>query len=186
STMQDLQAHALKQEEASATCTKSSTNMAWNLGSRMTSVEISQTALKREVSSPRGEMKKAAKETKLLAMSRPEVIKKNPEELGIQSALLASFLEQVSSQTSGRKRKHMELEPKIKVPRLEYVFGDQAFQRWDDIHKVRIDPLVSYLVIALMVKTEENSQFSLKLRKLIADHPDQEKLKSKKVKQEAL
>ncbi|GJY51434.1 hypothetical protein Tco_0442281 [Tanacetum coccineum] len=46
-------AHALKQEEASAAWTKSSTNMAWNLGSRMTAVEISQTALKREVSSLR-------------------------------------------------------------------------------------------------------------------------------------
>ncbi|GJS31808.1 hypothetical protein Tco_0492428 [Tanacetum coccineum] len=53
STMQDLQAHALKQEEASISWTKSSTNMAWNLGSRMTAVEISQTALKHEVSSLR-------------------------------------------------------------------------------------------------------------------------------------
>nr|GEX02633.1 hypothetical protein [Tanacetum cinerariifolium] len=39
--------------EASAAWTKSSTNLAWNLGSRMTAVEISQTALKREVSSLR-------------------------------------------------------------------------------------------------------------------------------------
>ncbi|GKA91003.1 hypothetical protein Tco_0812873 [Tanacetum coccineum] len=46
-TMQDLQAHALKQEELSASWTKSSINMAWNLGLRMTVVEISQTALKR-------------------------------------------------------------------------------------------------------------------------------------------
>ncbi|GJZ56514.1 hypothetical protein Tco_0611707 [Tanacetum coccineum] len=66
------------------------------------------------------------------------------------------------------------------------VFGDQAFQRWDDIHKVGMDSLVSYLVMASMVKTEENARFSLKLRKLIADHLDQEKLKSKKVKLEAL
>nr|GEX82193.1 hypothetical protein [Tanacetum cinerariifolium] len=51
STIKDLQAHALKQVEASAAWTKSSTNMAWNLGSIMTVVEISQTALKREVSS---------------------------------------------------------------------------------------------------------------------------------------
>nr|GEX09890.1 retrovirus-related Pol polyprotein from transposon TNT 1-94 [Tanacetum cinerariifolium] len=51
STMQDLQAHALKQKEASVAWTKSSTNMAWNLGSRMTAVEISQTAFKHEVSS---------------------------------------------------------------------------------------------------------------------------------------
>ncbi|GJV22337.1 hypothetical protein Tco_1371357 [Tanacetum coccineum] len=48
-TMQDLQAHALKQEEVSASWTKSSINMAWNLGSRITAVEISQTALKRSV-----------------------------------------------------------------------------------------------------------------------------------------
>nr|GEV30729.1 hypothetical protein [Tanacetum cinerariifolium] len=53
STKQDLKAHALKQEEASAAWTKSSTNMAWNLGSRMIVVEISQTTLKREVSSLR-------------------------------------------------------------------------------------------------------------------------------------
>ncbi|GJT28691.1 hypothetical protein Tco_0908966 [Tanacetum coccineum] len=46
STVKDLQAYALKQEEESAAWTKSSTNMAWNLGSRMTAIEISQTALK--------------------------------------------------------------------------------------------------------------------------------------------
>ncbi|GJW80326.1 hypothetical protein Tco_0144301 [Tanacetum coccineum] len=45
---------------------------------------------------------------------------------------------------------------------------------------------LSYLVMASMVKIKENARFSLKLRKLIADHPDQEKLKSKKVKLEAL
>ncbi|GKE97275.1 hypothetical protein Tco_1582130, partial [Tanacetum coccineum] len=53
STVTDLQAQALKQAEASAAWAKSSTNMAWNLGSRMTIVEISQTALKHEVSSLR-------------------------------------------------------------------------------------------------------------------------------------
>ncbi|GJU60380.1 hypothetical protein Tco_1238146 [Tanacetum coccineum] len=52
-TMQDLQAHALKQEEVSASWTKCFINLAWNLGSRITAVEISQTALKREVSSLR-------------------------------------------------------------------------------------------------------------------------------------
>ncbi|GJU25411.1 hypothetical protein Tco_1164032 [Tanacetum coccineum] len=140
---------------------------------------------------------------------RYERLKKIPKELRIQSALPAPVLEQTSSQTSGRKRKHMELEPKVKVPGLECsrslpegipfvnhmvieepgygiffidVFGNQAFQRWDDIHKVRIESLVSYLVMASMVKTEENARFSLKLRNLIADHLDQENLKSKKMK----
>ncbi|GJS43221.1 hypothetical protein Tco_0568264 [Tanacetum coccineum] len=118
-----------------------------------------------------------------------------------------------SSQSLGRKRKHMELELEVKVLGLEcnkslskgipfvnhmvieepeygiffiYVFGDQAFQRWDDIHKVGVDSRVSYLVMASMAKTKENARFSLKLRKMIANHPDQDKLKSKKVKLEAL
>ncbi|GJR50384.1 hypothetical protein Tco_1400905 [Tanacetum coccineum] len=115
--------------------------------------------------------------------------------------------------TSLGKRKHMELEPEIRVPRLEHnisllkgvpfvnnmvikepkygiffidVFGDQAFQRWNDIYKVGVDSLVSYLVIASMVKTLENARFGQKLRKLIVEHPDQEKLKSKKVNLKAL
>ncbi|GKA92279.1 hypothetical protein Tco_0814204 [Tanacetum coccineum] len=46
STVKDLLSHALKQEEASAAWAKSSTNMAWNLGSIMTAIEISETALK--------------------------------------------------------------------------------------------------------------------------------------------
>nr|GEV26575.1 copia protein [Tanacetum cinerariifolium] len=316
------QAHALKQEEALAAWTKSSTNMAWNLGSRMTVVKISQTALKHEVSFLRQDtleiksimkalkqllelikkkriateseeyplnklvpastiihpnldepvrvkfmingkiiylaeqeiqeyynkeekMKKAAEEKKLLAVSRPELInvirkeakkliidpkeaisttagetskkaqdaehevlkrehsktvkrkielnkkraeeyilKKILDEPKIQSALPAPVLEQVLSQTSGRKRKHIELEPKIKMHALECnrilpegvpfvnnrvieepkygiffinVFSDHAFQRWEDIHKVRMDSFVSYLVMALMVKTGENA-----------------------------
>ncbi|GJW27776.1 hypothetical protein Tco_0044651, partial [Tanacetum coccineum] len=140
-------------------------------------------------------------------------IKKIPGELRIQSALLAPILKQASSKPSGRKRKHMELEPKIKVTGLECnrsllegvpfvnnmvieepeygifftdVFGDQAFQRWNDIHQVGVDSMVSYLVMASMIKTPENARFCLKLKKLIAKHPDQKKLKSKKVKLEAL
>ncbi|GKD90948.1 hypothetical protein Tco_1366455 [Tanacetum coccineum] len=123
------------------------------------------------------------------------------------------ILEQASSKSLGRKRKHMELEPEIKVPRLYYdrslpegvpfvnnivikeheygifftdVFGGQAFQRWNYIHKVGVDSMVSYLVMALMIKTPENARFCLKLKKLIAEHPDQEKLKSKRLKLEAL
>ncbi|GJU38115.1 hypothetical protein Tco_1186469 [Tanacetum coccineum] len=58
--------------------------------------------------------------------------------------------------------------------------------RWSDINKVGMKALVSYLVAASMVKSPENARFSMKLRKLIAQHPDQEKLKSKRVKLEAL
>ncbi|GJU46785.1 hypothetical protein Tco_1204051 [Tanacetum coccineum] len=134
-----------------------------------------------------------------------------PEELGIHPSLPVP--EQSSSRSSGKKRKHMELEPKTRIPGLEcnqalpenvpFVnnmvieepeygifftdeFGDQAFQRWSDIDKVGMEALVSYLVDAPMVKSTENARFNMKLRKLIAEHPDQEKLKSKKVKLEAL
>ncbi|GKD60154.1 hypothetical protein Tco_1297663, partial [Tanacetum coccineum] len=144
---------------------------------------------------------------------RYERLKKIPKELGIQSALPAPIPKQTLSQSSRRKRKHMELEPEIKVSRLKCnrslpegvpfvnntiidepkygifltdVFGDQAFQRWNDIHKVGLDSLVSYLVMALKIKTPENAKFILKLKKLIAEQPVQEKLQSKKVKLEVV
>ncbi|GJZ14513.1 hypothetical protein Tco_0550190 [Tanacetum coccineum] len=65
-------------------------------------------------------------------------------------------------------------------------FGDQAFQRWSDIEKVGMKALVSYLVAASMVQSPENARFSIRLNKLIVEHPDQEKLKSKNIKLEAL
>nr|GEV37660.1 hypothetical protein [Tanacetum cinerariifolium] len=136
-------------------------------------------------------------------------LKKIPKELGIQLALPAPVLEQPLSQSLRIKRKHMELEPEIKVLGLECnrslpegipfvnnmvikepeygifftdVFSDQAFQRWNDIHKVRIECLISYIVTASMIKAPKNARFCLKLKKLIAEHLDQEKLQSKKVK----
>nr|GEX00429.1 hypothetical protein [Tanacetum cinerariifolium] len=145
--------------------------------------------------------------------SKYERLKKVPRELGIHYALPASVPEQASSRSLGRKQKHIELEPETRIPGLEcnrslpknvsFVnnmvieepeygifftdeFGDQAFQRWSDIDKVWMEALVSYLVAASMFKSSENARFSMKLRKLIAEHPDQEKLKSKKVTLKAL
>nr|GEX46107.1 hypothetical protein [Tanacetum cinerariifolium] len=87
---------------------------------------------------------------------RYERLKNIPKELGIQSALPAPVIEKDQSQSLGIKRKHMELEPEIRVSGLkcnkslpkgvlfvnkmvieepEYgifftdVFSDQAFQR---------------------------------------------------------
>ncbi|GJR51836.1 hypothetical protein Tco_1402357 [Tanacetum coccineum] len=144
---------------------------------------------------------------------RYERLKKISEELEIHSALPAPAPEQASSRSPGRKRKHMELEPETRIHGLEcnrslsenvpFVnnmvieepkygifftdeFRDQAFQRWSDIDKVGMEALVSYLVAASMVKSTENARISMKLRKLIAKHLDQEKLNSKKVKLEAL
>ncbi|GJW00691.1 hypothetical protein Tco_1555942 [Tanacetum coccineum] len=111
---------------------------------------------------------------------RYERLKKIPKELGIQSALPAHVLDQAPSESSGRKRKHIELKLKVNVHGLECnrilpkgvpfvnimvikepeygiffidVFGDPAFQRWNGIHKVGVDSLVSYLVMASMIKT---------------------------------
>ncbi|GKD25112.1 hypothetical protein Tco_1231326, partial [Tanacetum coccineum] len=50
---------------------------------------------------------------------RYERIRKILEELGIKSVLLAPAHEQASSKSSRKKRKHMELEPGIKIPGLE-------------------------------------------------------------------
>nr|GEV06703.1 hypothetical protein [Tanacetum cinerariifolium] len=107
----------------------------------------------------------------------------------------------------------MKLEPKIRVPGLECnrtlpenvlfvnnmvieepeygmffinVFGDQAFQRMNVMHKVDIETLLTYLVMTSNITTPESTRFCLKLRKMIAEHPDQEKLKSKKVKMESV
>ncbi|GJS02549.1 hypothetical protein Tco_0319057 [Tanacetum coccineum] len=142
-----------------------------------------------------------------------ERIKKIPEELGIPSALPDPIPEQTSSKSSRRKRKHMELEPKIKIHGLEcnrtlpvtvlFVnnmvieepeygiffideFCEQACQRWSDINKSRDGSSCLYLVATSMVQSPENLRFNMKLKKLIAEHPDQENLKSKKVKLEAL
>nr|GEU49849.1 retrovirus-related Pol polyprotein from transposon TNT 1-94 [Tanacetum cinerariifolium] len=115
-------------------------------------------------------------------IQRYERLRQIPRELRIQSALHAP--EQASSQTSGRKRKHMELEPETRIRGLEcnrtlpenspFVnnmvieepeygifftdkFGDQAFQRWSDINKVGVEALVSYLVAASMVPKMQDS-----------------------------
>ncbi|GJS36627.1 hypothetical protein Tco_0535009 [Tanacetum coccineum] len=93
-----------------------------------------------------------------------------PEETRINLTL--PTLEQVPSISLGRKRKAQELEPEVCILGLEYnrrlpegvqfvnnkvieypeqgiffidVFGDQAFQRINDIHKVDDDTLLSYL-----------------------------------------
>ncbi|GKB25140.1 hypothetical protein Tco_0864541 [Tanacetum coccineum] len=120
---------------------------------------------------------------------RYERIKKILEELRIPSALPAPILEHASSKSSRRKRKHMELEPEIKISGLEcnrtliknvlFVnnmvieepdygilftdeFGDQAFQRWSDIDKVAMKVLVSYLLAASMVQSPKNARFGMK------------------------
>ncbi|GKA29920.1 retrovirus-related pol polyprotein from transposon TNT 1-94 [Tanacetum coccineum] len=110
-----------------------------------------------------------------------------------------------------RKRKIQELEPETCIPGLECnrslsegilfvnnlgikqpengmflidIFGDEAFQRMSDVHKVDVETLLTYLVMASNISTLAYQRFCLALRSLIKSHPDKEKLKSKKVKLE--
>ncbi|GJT33859.1 hypothetical protein Tco_0924278 [Tanacetum coccineum] len=92
-------------------------------------------------------------------------------EIGINLSLPAP--EQVPSLSSGRKRKALELEP-------------EAFQRISDIHKVDVDTLLSYLVMATSINTHENQRLCVVMRSMIDSHPDKEKLKSKRVKLKAI
>nr|GEV31974.1 hypothetical protein [Tanacetum cinerariifolium] len=98
---------------------------------------------------------------------RYERLRTIPEELGIKSNLPA--LE----------------EPEYGMFFID-VFGDEAFSRMNGIHKVNIETLLTYLVMASNITTPKNVRFCLKLRKLIETHPDQEKLKYKKVKLESV
>ncbi|GJZ11070.1 hypothetical protein Tco_0545829 [Tanacetum coccineum] len=138
---------------------------------------------------------------------RYERLKKIPKELRITLTLHA--LVQLLSLTLGRKRKIQELEPETHIPGLECnirlpegipfinnmvieqpenglffvdVFGDEAFQRMNDIHKVDIETLLTYLVMNSNISTPANQRFCLALRSLIESHLNKEKLKSKRVK----
>ncbi|GJU07800.1 retrovirus-related pol polyprotein from transposon TNT 1-94 [Tanacetum coccineum] len=119
---------------------------------------------------------------------RYERLKKIPEELRIQSALPAP--EQAPSQSSGRKRKHMELEPEIKLPGLEC---NRSLPKGVPFMNNMVIEEPEYgifftdvFVMASMIKTLENARFSLNLKKLIDEHADQEKLQSKRVKLEVV
>ncbi|GJT19675.1 hypothetical protein Tco_0878381 [Tanacetum coccineum] len=78
----------------------------------------------------------------------------------------------------------------IKEPENEIffidIFSNHAFQRISDIHKMDVDSLLSYLMMASNIDTPENQRFCAIMRSMIASHPNKEKLKSKKVKLEAI
>ncbi|GJS44388.1 hypothetical protein Tco_0569431 [Tanacetum coccineum] len=65
-----------------------------------------------------------------------------------------------------------------------FKFGDFGVTKLDEL--VDVETLQNNLVMASTITTPKNHRFCLKLRKLSADHPDQEKLKSKSVKLEAM
>ncbi|GJU22880.1 hypothetical protein Tco_1156222 [Tanacetum coccineum] len=105
-----------------------------------------------------------------------------PGEIGIIPSLPAP--KQVPSLSSGRKRKAQELE--LQGIFFIDVFGDEAFQRISDIHKVDVDTLLRYMVIASNINTPSSKRFYAIMRSMIENHFDREKLKSKKVKLAAI
>nr|GEW09581.1 retrovirus-related Pol polyprotein from transposon TNT 1-94 [Tanacetum cinerariifolium] len=187
-----------------------------------THLESSQAALRKEKGLQLIQMKipqrnwKAIEEARLLAISKPKVIKVVQEE----AKKIRLDLKKIASAKAGEQfkkaqdAKHQVLKRENNDKRnfnvhQQIKFTDFKITKLDELgpiiqkkknsivkdlmtslrkryERVRVDSIVSYMVIASIVKTEENARFFLKLRKLIADHPDQEKLKSKKVKLEAL
>ncbi|GJX48996.1 hypothetical protein Tco_0275841 [Tanacetum coccineum] len=90
---------------------------------------------------------------------------------------------QASSKSSRKKRKHMELEPEIRILGLEC---NRALpENVLFINNIVIEE-PEYGIFFTDEFVTNMQGFSMKLKKLIAEHPDQEKLKSKKVKLEAL
>ncbi|GJT16159.1 hypothetical protein Tco_0874865 [Tanacetum coccineum] len=88
--------------------------------------------------------------------------------------------------SSGKKGRHKMIQHPEQGIFFIDVFGDKAFQRISDIHKVAIDTLLSYLVMASNINIPKNQRFCAVMRSLIDSHLDKEKLKSKKVKLEAI
>nr|GEV98811.1 hypothetical protein [Tanacetum cinerariifolium] len=159
-----------------------------------------------------------AKATRVVPISSVRPLMRINLELEMMSSpstvkLTDTFLEILTPDSGAKieKMKHVELQPKIRIPSLECnkslpegvpfinnmvfkepkygmfsinVFGDEAFQRMSDINKVVVDVFLTYLVMALNITTPENT--NLKLKKLIENYPDQEKLQSKKVKLESV
>nr|GEZ56836.1 hypothetical protein [Tanacetum cinerariifolium] len=147
------------------------------------------------------EIKKVDEEARLNAISKPEVVKvvcEKAKKLGIHPKEVITtkadelFKKAQEAEHEGLKRQHIEklreIIPKKKNTMVKDLMNSlcQMYERWSDIDKVRMEALLSYLVAASMVKSPKNARFNMKLRKLIAEHHDQEKLKSKKVKLEAL
>ncbi|GJT86036.1 hypothetical protein Tco_1067753 [Tanacetum coccineum] len=163
--------------------------------------------------------KKADQEAKLLALSKPDLIKVVTEvatKAGVDPKALQSSKGGKSSYRNrmpSRKRKAQELEPEVRILGLKCnrslpegvhsvnnmviehseqgiffidVFGNEAFQRISDIHKVDVNTLLSYLAMALNINTPANQRFCAIIRIMIESHPDKKKLKLKRVKLEAI
>ncbi|GKB28781.1 hypothetical protein Tco_0868182 [Tanacetum coccineum] len=266
------QAHVSKQDEELAAWAKSSTNMAWNLGSRLSGIKRAQNHIQSNMSSlkedthsiknmmtemilkssnPEEETdanrqekseepkhstdanieligkciatdeqvkdqrklvkassiirpdpdalipytingEKVEEEARLLAISKPKVIKvvqEEAENIRLDPKKIASdkagekFKKAQDAEHEVLKRQHTKKSLSMGSSSLMNSVTKHFKDGLDsDIDKVGMEALVSYLVAAFMVQSPENARFTMKLKKLIVEHHDQEKLKSKKVK----
>ncbi|GKC90768.1 hypothetical protein Tco_1151417, partial [Tanacetum coccineum] len=179
-------------------------------------------------------IRKAAKEERLFAISKPEVIKvvqEEAENIGLDPKKIASakagekkykfesYMWTINNRLKLETITDIKIHPKTKPVVITvyrgtddrnfdvnkpFAFGAFGIFELDELREIipkkkntvvqdlmnslnqRMKALVSYLVAASMVQLHENARFNMKLKKLIDEHPDLEKLKSKKVKLEAL
>nr|GEV47421.1 hypothetical protein [Tanacetum cinerariifolium] len=108
--------------------------------------------------------------------TKHERLRATPEELGIRSSLPVPG--QVLSLPKGVPfvNNLVTKHPKNGLFFID-VFGDEALQKMNEIYKVDVDTLLTYLVMASNGSTPANQRFFLALRSLIDSHPDKEKLK---------
>ncbi|GKB85557.1 hypothetical protein Tco_0957829 [Tanacetum coccineum] len=139
-----------------------------------------------------------------------ERLKKIPKELRLGESI--PLLEQDPS-LPRRKRKGMKLEPEtyivglhcrselpaavkfvnnLVIEQLEHglffidAFGDEAFQRVYEVHKVETETLLGYKFMALNVKTDANQRFIMLMSEMINKRPDKDRILSKRAKLESL
>ncbi|GJY59658.1 hypothetical protein Tco_0459550, partial [Tanacetum coccineum] len=126
STVKSIQDHVVKQDEASAAWIKTSTNMAWNLGSRMSRVELSQTALKREISS----LRKDTSEIKSMMTEMYAAFQghSSSDSLGsvTQTLVLTDIqanVDRENANTTATEEPHSHTKGETKEPRLEILIS---------------------------------------------------------------
>nr|GEV12025.1 hypothetical protein [Tanacetum cinerariifolium] len=187
----NIQDHAFKQEEASAAWMKYSTNMAWNLVSIISGLERAQNYIKSSIvtltfvitdtpANVKGENatytatkeppSHTEEETNTNIQERPEEPKQSTD-VNVREGKGIATDDQVEDQ---RKL--------VKASSIVRLDPDEP----DKEEKIKKAEEAAKLNALSKTKSPENARFSMKLRKLIAEHPDQEKLKSKKVKLKAL
>ncbi|GJW88461.1 hypothetical protein Tco_0163801 [Tanacetum coccineum] len=124
-------------------------------------------------------------EHEVLKRQHTEKVKKSIE---LRKHKFDNYIWTINSRLKPETITDIKIHPKTKPVVITVFRGTDG--RNFDVHKpfafVGMEALVSYLVAASMVQSPENARFSMKLKKLITEHPGQKKLKLKKVKLEAL